>query len=134
MSVLSSSVRTFVVIAAAMAMALPISSANAAGLAGTWTGGGTVSFGSGSKEKARCRATFVRTSKFGYKLSAKCATSSGSVHQTATVRGSGSKYKGSYYNADWDARGIINITVSGRTQYVNLSGNKGSAQLRLRKR
>lgn len=107
------------------------SGARAADLSGTWSGGGSVTFGSGSKERARCRASFVRTSKFSYDVSATCATPSGRVSQTATVRGSGNRYRGSFYNPDYDASGSISITVSGRSQTVRLVGTKGSALLRL---
>lgn len=100
-------------------------------LDGTWSGGGSVMFGSGQAEKARCRATFSKTSKFSYDVAATCATPSGKVSQTATVRGSGSNYRGTFYNADFDLTGSINITVSGRSQTVRLSSSKANAVLRL---
>ncbi len=100
-------------------------------LDGTWSGGGSVTFSSGQAEKARCRATFNKTSKFSYDISATCATPSGRVSQTATVRGSGSSFHGTFYNPDFDLSGTINITVSGRSQTVRLSSTKGSATLRL---
>jgi len=100
-------------------------------LAGTWSGGGSVTFGSGSKERARCRATYSRTSKTSYVVNATCATPSGRVSQSATVRGSGSNYSGSFYNPDYDASGTISVTVHGASQTVRLVGSKGSALLRL---
>ena len=105
--------------------------ANAADLSGTWSGGGSVTFGSSQRERARCRASVVRTSKFSYDVNATCATPSGRVSQSATVRGSGNRYRGSFYNPEFDASGSISITVSGRSQTVRLVGTKGSALLRL---
>jgi hypothetical protein len=105
--------------------------AQAADLAGSWKGGGTVTFASGSSEKARCRATFSPSGKSSYDVSATCATQSGTVSQTAFVRGSGSSYRGTFYNPEFDASGKISISVSGRSQTVRLNSNKGSAVIRL---
>lgn len=100
-------------------------------LAGSWSGGGTVTFGTGNKERARCRATYSPSGKTSYEVSATCATQSGSVSQQAVVRGRGSNYRGTFYNPDFDASGSISITVSGRSQTVRLTSTKGSALLRL---
>ncbi len=102
------------------------------GLTGTWKGGGSVSFSSGSREKARCRATFSPTSKTTYEYSATCATQSGTAsasgHCAATVRIS----RALFLNAEFDANGSISITVHGSSQTVRLMSPKGSALLRLR--
>jgi hypothetical protein len=101
------------------------------GLTGTWKGGGSVSFSSGSREKARCRATFSPTSKTTYEYSATCATQSGTASASGHVRGNGTNFKGSFYNAEFDANGSISITVHGSSQTVRLMSPKGSALLRL---
>ena len=100
-------------------------------LAGVWSGGGSVTFGSGVKERAKCRASYSQRSKSSYTVNAQCATPSGSVSQTASVRGGGNSYQGSFYNAEFDASGTIYIVVRGRNQTVRLISNKGSALLRL---
>jgi hypothetical protein len=105
--------------------------AAAADLAGSWKGGGTVTFSSGASEQARCRATFSPSGKSAYDVSATCATQSGTVSQTAFVRGSGSSYRGTFYNPDFDATGKIQISVSGKSQTVRLTSTKGSAIIRL---
>ncbi len=107
--------------------------ADSPGLAGSWRGGGTVTFSSGSTEQARCRATFSPSGKSAYDVSATCATQSGTVSQTAFVRGSGSSYRGTFYNPQFDASGKISISVSGRSQVVRLTSSKGSAVIRLSK-
>lgn len=105
------------------------------GLAGSWSGGGWVSFSNGKKEKARCRATYRRASKDSYRLQATCATSSGKASQTATVyRVTASRYRGSFYNIDYNVRGSIRVVVSGGSQRVNLAGDGASASLSLRRR
>jgi hypothetical protein len=101
------------------------------GLTGTWKGGGSVSFSSGSRERARCRATFSPTSKTTYENSATCATQSGTASASGHVRGNGTNFKGSFYNAEFDANGSISITVHGSSQTIRLMSSKGSALLRL---
>lgn len=105
--------------------------ADPAGLAGAWSGGGSVTFGSGAKERAKCRARYSPSSKNSYTVKATCATSAGSVSQTANVRGGGNSYQGRFYNADYDASGTIYVVVRGRNQTVRIVSNKGSALLRL---
>jgi hypothetical protein len=113
------------------ALLLSATGASAADLAGSWKGGGTVTFSSGSSERARCRATFNPSGKSAYDVSATCATQSGTVSQTAFVRGSGSSYRGTFYNPEFDTSGKISISVSGNSQTVRLTSNKGSAVIRL---
>jgi hypothetical protein len=115
----------------ALSLAVATTAASAADLAGSWKGGGTVRFSSGSSEQARCRATFSPSGKSAYDVSATCATQSGTVSQTAFVRGSGNSYHGTFYNPDFDASGKISIAVSGKSQVVRLNSTKGSAVLRL---
>lgn len=111
------------------------SEADQASLAGSWSGGGWVSFASGAKEKARCRARYSRVSSSSYSVRATCATSSGKASQTATVhRVSGSRYRGSFYNSDFNVRGTIRVVVRGRSQSVSLSGDGASASLSLSRR
>jgi hypothetical protein len=126
-TVLLSSGLVFGVLASSASFAEP------GGLAGSWTGGGTVTFGSGNPERARCRATFSPSGASSYDVSATCATQSGSVSQQAVVHGSGNRYRGTFYNAEWDASGTISIAVSGRSQTVRLTGTKGNAVLTLRR-
>lgn len=103
----------------------------AADLAGSWRGAGTVRFNSGATEQAHCRATFSPSGKSAYDVSATCATPSGTVSQSAFVRGSGNSYRGTFYNPEFDASGRISISVSGRSQVVRLNSSKGSAVIRL---
>jgi hypothetical protein len=126
---------------AALAMAGPASGKAApktesgASLAGSWSGGGWVSFSSGNKERARCRAHYSRAGGSSYALSATCATASGSASQTATVYQVGpNRFRGSFHNVEYNISGSIRIVVSGNSQSVTLAGEGASASLSLSRR
>jgi hypothetical protein len=111
------------------------SEADAGSLAGSWSGGGWVSFSTGTKEKARCRAQYSRASSNSYTLTATCATSSGKASQTATVfKVTTDRYRGSFHNAEYNVRGTIRVVVHGSSQSVSLAGDGASASLSLRRR
>ena len=104
-------------------------------LSGSWSGGGWVSFSSGNKERARCRAHYSRAGANSYNLSATCATPSGSASQTANVyQVSPNRYRGSFHNAEYNVSGSIRIVVSGNSQSVSLAGEGASAALSLSRR
>ena len=111
------------------------SEADLASLAGSWSGGGWVSFSTGTKEKARCRANYSRVSTTTYTLQATCATSSGKASQTATVhKVTDSRYRGSFHNIEFNVSGTIRVVVHGRSQSVSLAGDGASASLSLTRR
>jgi hypothetical protein len=104
------------------------------GLEGTWHGGGSVSFASGQRERAQCRAQYRRSSATSYTLTATCATPSGRATQTAIVRQvGGNSYQGRFHNSEYDVSGTIFITVAGNRQSVRLTGGTGSASFELRR-
>lgn len=116
----------------AMLPAFTPHSAEASDLSGTWRGGGSVSFVSGKAERAKCRATFSKLTPVSYAMNATCATSSGSVSQSATVRKRGTNsYGGSFYNSEWDTSGTISIAVSGRSLNAKVRATKGSSTMNL---
>src|SRR5262249_15487815 len=105
---------------------------SAASLEGSWSGGGTVSFASGAKEQARCRARYSRAGKDSYTVNATCATASGKAAQTARVHQVGkNRYSGSFYNSEYSISGVIHIVVSGATQTLRLVSDGGSGVLNL---
>jgi hypothetical protein len=107
---------------------------SAASLEGSWSGGGTVSFASGAKEQARCRARYSRAGNDSYTLNATCATASGRAAQTARVRQVGNnRYSGSFYNSEYSISGAIDIVVHGSSQTVRLTSDSGSGVLSLRR-
>ena len=52
-------------------------------LSGSWSGSGWISFASGTREKARCRARYSKASSKRYRLRATCATTSGNAGSSA---------------------------------------------------
>jgi hypothetical protein len=101
---------------------------DAAGLEGSWSGGGSVSFASGARERARCRAHYRRAGANSYTVNATCATASGRAEQTATLRRVGeNRYSGSFYNSAYSISGVIHVVVRGATQTVRLFSDSGSA-------
>jgi hypothetical protein len=103
-----------------------------ASLEGPWSGGGTVSFASGAREHASCRAHFSRAGKDSYTVNATCATASGRAAQTATVHQVGNnRYSGSFYNSEYSIAGTIYIVVHGSSQAVRLISDSGSGVLNL---
>jgi hypothetical protein len=103
-----------------------------ASLEGSWTGGGTVSFASGSREQARCRARYSRAGKDSYTVNATCATASGRAAQSARVRQVGNnRYSGSFYNSEYSISGVIDVVVHGSSQTIRLMSDSASAVLNL---
>ena len=101
------------------------------GLEGSWSGGGSVTFASGAREQARCRAHY-RRSGTGYAVNATCATASGRAAQTATLRQVGeNRYSGSFYNAEYAISGVMLVVVRGSNQTVRLNSSSASAVLNL---
>lgn len=104
-------------------------------LAGSWSGGGWVSFASGNKERARCHAHYSRAGGSTYALNATCATASGKASQSATVyQVSPNRFRGSFHNSEYNVSGSIRVAVSGNSQSVTLSGDGASASLSLSRR
>jgi hypothetical protein len=75
---------TFALVAALALIGLPhtgnaqaAKKASTASLEGSWSGGGSVSFASGAKEQARCRAHYRSAGTSSYTVNATCATASG---------------------------------------------------------
>jgi hypothetical protein len=88
-----------------------------AGLAGTWTGGGTVALDDGSTERIRCRASYGVT---GPRLSMNltCASDAYKFNLAANVVAEGSEISGSWSESSRNVSGVL----SGR-------GGNGSFQL-----
>jgi hypothetical protein len=120
------------VVFVALAGSVPSASAQSASLDGSWSGGGKVTMPSGAVESARCRVSYSRESKSSYSANASCATASGRVNQSASLRQTGANtFSGSFHNAEYGVTGSINVVVSGSSQSVSLNGGGASASLRL---
>jgi hypothetical protein len=114
-----------------MAAAFLVPQAHAEGIGGSWSGGGTVVFSDGHRERARCRVHYSPSGR-EVSLNGVCATASGSADQTANLRQTGpNSYAGSFSNAQYGIEGSIHVTVHGSSQSVSLRGGGGSASLTL---
>jgi hypothetical protein len=102
-------------------------------LEGSWTGGGSVTFASGDKERAKCRAHFSRSSATSYRVTGTCATPSGKVTQNSEVfQTTANRYRGNFHNPEFDVSGTIAITVSGRSMTATLTSSSGTGVLSFR--
>lgn len=117
---------------ALLATSMAASAAMAGGdLAGSWSGGGTVTLPSGATERARCRATFHRSGG-NFNMNAVCATASTRVEQTAHLRPVGpSRFAGEFRNAEYNVSGSIRISVNGNSLNAALEGGGGAGHFHL---
>lgn len=102
-------------------------------LEGTWSGSGTVTYASsGDKERARCRATFRKATANSYSVSGSCATQSGKASQTAEVfKLTENRYRGNFYNQEFDISGTMSVIVRGRSLTATLTSSTGTGVLNL---
>jgi hypothetical protein len=101
-------------------------------LSGSWSGGGSVAYSSGQRERARCQVHYSGGGGSQVTASATCATPSGSISQTARLRKTGpNSYSGSFFNPQYNIRGHIHVTIRGNRQSVSISSGQGSASLSL---
>ena len=104
--------------------------AQSASLEGSWSGGGPVTFATGAREQARCRAHYRRRSNDGYVVKTICATASARAEQTTTLHKiADNRYTGNFYNSDYGISGTVYVIVRGNTQSVKVLSSAGSASL-----
>ena len=130
------STRCSAILSAAMAfMAITVSPVLAdPGLAGSWSGSGSVVLPSGNTEKARCKVSFRKEGGKSYGMNAVCASSSARVAQTASLEQVGpNRYAGSFTNSDYGVSGSISLTLNGSSLSASLKGGGGSAFFNLSK-
>lgn len=112
-----------------------ITGSHAAGLAGTWAGGGTVKLKTGQVEKVRCRIRYEEGSGRTFVIHANCSHANGTFQQSGRiVKRSSSSYSGSLYSDQYSLSGNINISVSGNRQTLSAKSAKGSARITLVKK
>ena len=113
-------------------LAAPEARSQGAALSGLWSGGGIVVYPSGSRERARCRAHYSAQSESHVAVNASCATPSGTVSQSASLRKTGAdSYAGSFFNSQYNFSGSISVVVHGNSQSVVLRSSNGTASLTL---
>jgi len=85
-------------------------SAPFAGLAGAWSGAGTISLSDGSKERLRCKATYRVSGDNALQQSLRCASDSYKLELSSDVVSEGGRVSGSWSET---SRGVSG-TVQGR--------------------
>jgi hypothetical protein len=115
-----------------------------AGLAGVWSGAGTVTLDDGSNERIRCRATYaVGAGGNGLQQTLTCASDSYKFNLTSNITAQGSAIAGSWsetsrnINGNIEGRatgGVIQVVASAPGFSANISlttrGNKQSVIMR----
>lgn len=106
---------------ASSAIALPASAAGASpftGMAGSWSGTGTVRFEGGQSEQLRCRGSYtVKNSGAGMGLALRCASASAKIDLRSLLDYHGGRVSGSWEERTFNASG----DVSGRASNGHLS-------------
>src|SRR3954449_7342148 len=115
-----SGLRSAILTVAACAAALFFSSASNAqsgpfaGMAGVWSGGGTVTLDDGSTERIRCRATYaVGSGGNGLNQSLTCASDSYRFNLSSNVVAQGSALSGTWSEATRGVSGTLEGRGSG---------------------
>ena len=99
-----------------------------AGLAGSWSGGGTVSLSSGASERIRCRATYTGGGA-ALQMNLRCASSSYNFNLTSNVQASGNAISGSWTETSRGASGSVSGSVTAGQIQARVSGPTFTANL-----
>lgn len=96
-----------------------------AGMAGVWSGKGSISLADGGKEAIRCRATYaVRGDGEALQQTLRCASDSYKFELSSNVVASGGKLTGTWSEATRNINGEVQGSTSGgRFQVVVSAGN-----------
>jgi hypothetical protein len=102
---------------------------------GAWHGSGIIRPVTGAPERAACHASVTKApARNAYDATIHCNTSLGVISQSARmVRTSGNRYRGTFYNAQYDARGTVSSILAGNRQTVTMLSNKGSGSIVLKR-
>lgn len=102
------------------------------GLAGAWSGSGTVTLDDGSTERIRCRATYaVGNGGSGLNQSLTCASDSYKFDLRSNVVSSGGSLSGSWSEASRNVSGTLEGRASGNRFQVTASAAGFSANISL---
>ena len=77
-----------------------------AGMAGNWSGGGTVTLDDGSRERLRCRASY-QVASFNMTMSLTCASDAYKFNLGASVKAEGSAIAGNWSEASRNISGSL---------------------------
>jgi hypothetical protein len=107
-------------------------SAPFAGLAGAWSGSGTISLSDGSKERLRCRATYrVAPGDNALQQSLRCASDSYKIELSSDVVSEGGRVSGSWSETSRGVSGSLQGRANGGRIAVIVDAPGFSANLTL---
>jgi hypothetical protein len=98
---------------------------------GSWSGGGTIALSNGTKERIRCRASYVPDGDASLALELRCASDSYKFELQSNVSHNGGTLSGSWSEATRGAGGSISGTVHGGRIQATASGPTFTAALAL---
>jgi hypothetical protein len=103
-----------------------------AGMAGNWSGGGTITLDDGSTERIRCRATYaVRADGNGLNQTLTCASDSFKINLASNVIAQGSTLSGTWSETTRNASGNLEGRGGGGNFQVVASGPGFTASIAL---
>jgi hypothetical protein len=103
-----------------------------AGMAGTWSGGGTVTLDDGSTERIRCRATYaVGAGGNGLNQSLTCASDSYRFNLSSNVLAEGGSLSGTWSESSRGVNGNLEGRASGGNFQITASAPGFTANLTL---
>jgi len=103
-------------------------------LAGSWSGGGTVSVSNGTNERIRCNATYDVLNPKTVQLSLRCASDSYNFNLLSKIVYEGGAISGSWTEANRNTAGRVSGRASGGQILVAVKGGSFSADLTLQTR
>lgn len=102
-----------------------------AGLAGNWTGGGSIELTGDIKENLRCRANYTFSQGNALALAIRCASDNYKFELTSNVVERGGSIAGKWREASYDVSGSINGRINGNRITAQASGDNFNAALAL---
>lgn len=122
----------FVAVAGLSTAAAYAQSAPFAGMAGVWSGTGTISLEDGSKERIRCKATYaVSPDGNGLNQGLLCASDSYKFELKSDVKSAGGELSGSWAETTRGVTGSLEGRASGGKFNVSVSSPAFNAKLML---
>jgi len=101
-------------------------------LAGSWSGGGHMTYSDGRQESLRCRATYDPSSSGdNVRLNLRCASAGGNFDLSSNVAYRGGAISGSWSEASRNAGGTLTGRASGNTIQASTRGENFAANIAL---
>ena len=111
--------------------AAPVPMGPFAALAGSWSGGGTLTMADGRAERLRCRASYDVGSGSNLSLNLRCASDSYNFDLRSDVEYQGGAIRGSWSESSRNASGTISGRADGNHIQASATGPNFNANLSL---